>query len=113
MDETRENWTVAALLYHSVECLEERLQNYYARLGAVPDDRVATFEIGYLEHMWRSQLEQDPARPTALQVAERLFRRGLLERLEVRRGEPPRYQMHALLVLLAQSLEGDEEVPGT
>jgi hypothetical protein len=96
--------TVAALLRRSVEVLEYRLRWSFARLGAVRDDRVASFSLEYLGWMWRPPESQALDSARTMDVAEALFRRGLLERIDAAPPAPPRYQMHALLVLLARSL---------
>lgn len=82
--------TVAALLKRSTDTLNENTQERFALLGLfVP--KPATFDLGAMSAIWDIE---DP-KPTARE----LVNRGLLE--PVGGG---RFQMHALLVLHAQSM---------
>jgi hypothetical protein len=82
--------TVAALLRRSTDSLDELTRQRFALLGLfVP--KPATFDLQAMSAVW----DVPDARPTA----RTLVNRGLLE--PVSGG---RFQMHALLVLHAQSL---------
>lgn len=85
--------TIAALLQRSVERLSPEMQERFALL-AVFAPKPATFSLEAMQSVWRV----DDARPTA----RILIDRGLLE--PDRNG---RFQMHALLVMLARSLFQD------
>jgi hypothetical protein len=85
--------TVAVLLKHSIDRLDKTTRNHFALLGTGP--RPAIFSTPTLRNLWRVR---DP-QPTI----DVLIKRGLLEPL----GDG-RYQMHALLVALADSLLTDE-----
>jgi hypothetical protein len=83
--------TVAALLQKSLDRLDEKTRECYAYLGVFAP-KPATFDIGAMSFVW--QLEEP--RP----VASTLVDHGLLEYVP----ELNRYQMHALLVMLASTL---------
>jgi hypothetical protein len=81
--------TVAALLKRSTDRLDSETRDYFAFLGVFAP-KPATFDLAAIAAVWEIA---DP-RP----VIRKLVDRGLLEAI----GD--RYQMHALLVLLAKSL---------
>lgn len=83
--------TVAALLYRSLESLDEVTLERYAYLGAMAP-KPATFDFDAMKFMW----EVDNPKPS-VRILEA---RGLLEYLP----DTKRYQMHALLVMLAKTL---------
>jgi len=82
--------TVEALLRKSTSLLDEETRDCFAALGAFPEKPV-TFDLDAMNAVWQIP---DPRR-----MARRLVGRGLLE--PVGNG---RFQMHALLVMHAQSL---------
>lgn len=82
--------TVEALLRKSTSLLDEETRDCFAMLGAFPEKPV-TFDLNAMNAVWQIA---DPRR-----MARRLVGRGLLE--PVGAG---RFQMHALLVMHAQSL---------
>lgn len=81
--------SVAALLRKSVDTLDPKTQMYFAFLAPFAE-KPATFDLEALKASWRVE---DP-RP----IVRRLTSRGLLEPI----GD--RYQMHSLLVALADAL---------
>jgi hypothetical protein len=83
--------TIAALLYKSLDRLDENTKNCYAYLGVFAP-KPATFDAKAMKYMW----QVDDPRP----VIRTLVDRGLLEYMQ----ELERYQMHALLVMLAKTL---------
>ena len=83
--------TIAALLYQSLDRLDDDTKTRYAYLGVFAP-RPATFDIDAMSAVWKT----DDPRPTIKALVDR----GLLE-FEPESG---RYQMHALLVMLARSL---------
>ncbi len=85
--------TVEALLRKSTSLLDEETRDCFAALGAFPEKPV-TFDLDAMNAVWQID---DPRR-----MARRLVGRGLLE--PVGAG---RFQMHALLVMHAQSLCDD------
>lgn len=89
------NLTVAALLMKSIDYLEDNNRENFAFLGAFAP-KPATFDIEAMKALWETD---DPT-----SVIRDLVGRGLLEYDE----ENNRYQMHALLVMLARYLLGDE-----
>jgi len=87
--------TVAALLFTSLEQLDEYTRECYAYLGVFAP-KPATFDMEAMAFMW----EVADARP----IVATLVNRGLLEYLPTIQ----RYQMHALLVMLSKTLLTDE-----
>ena len=83
--------TIAALLKKSIDILDQETKDYYAFLG-VAAPRPATFDISMLKFIWKME---DPS-----MLVKNLVDRGLLEYVP----ELNRYQIHALLVMLAHSL---------
>lgn len=83
--------TIAALLQKSLDRLDEYTKECYAYLGAFAP-KPATFEINAMQYVWQVE---DP-RP----VIKTLVNRGLLEFMP----DLGRFQMHALLVMLARTL---------
>lgn len=83
--------TVAVLLQKSTDRLDPEIRERYAYLAAFAP-KPATFDLRAMQTVW---LIEDP-KPTIRILVDR----GLLELI----GETGRYQMHALLVLLAKSL---------
>jgi len=88
--------TIAALLYKSLEHLDDASKECYAYLGAFAP-KPATFDIGAMSYVWQME---DP-KP----VIRILVERGLLEFIP----EMGRYQMHALMVMLAKTLLTEDE----
>ena len=88
--------TIAALLQKSLDRLDEATKECYAYLGVFAP-KPATFDVEAMKYVW--QLE-DP-KP----IIKTLVDRGLLEFVP----ELRRYQMHALLVMLAKTLLTDDE----
>lgn len=86
--------SVAALLLTSLEKLDEPTRACYAYLGVFAP-QPATFDLEAMKFMWDTQ---DP-HPTVRTLVDR----GLLEFIQ----ETHRYQMHALLVMLAKTLLTD------
>lgn len=82
--------TVAALLNKSTNLLDEETRDCFAGLGAFPEKPV-TFDLDAMNAVWQIDNPR--------QMARRLVGRGLLEPVG-----PGRFQMHALLVMHAQSL---------
>ena len=87
--------TVAALLLTSLEHLDEFTRECYAYLGVFAP-KPATFDIEAMQFVW----DVDDPQP----VVATLVDRGLLEYLP----DLKRYQMHALLVMLAKTLLTEE-----
>jgi hypothetical protein len=86
--------TIAALLYKSVERLDPKTKDCYTYLAAFAP-KPATFDKDAMKYVW----QVDDAEP----IVRNLVNRGLLEYMPA----IDRYQMHALLVMLAKSgLEG-------
>lgn len=83
--------TVAALLFTSLEKLDEEIRECYGYLGVFAP-QPATFDLAAMGFMW----DMEDPKP----VVRALVDRGLLEYVE----EIQRYQMHALLVMLAKTL---------
>lgn len=83
--------TIAALLQKSLDRLDEATRDCYAYLGVFAP-KPATFDIDAMKFVWQVE---DP-KPTIKTLVDR----GLLEFVP----ELGRYQMHALLVMLAKSL---------
>ena len=92
--------TIAALLYRSLEHLDEATRNKYALLGAIAPSP-AKFDQNIIASIWQTH---NP-RP----MIKTLVDRGLLEYLP----KSQLFQMHSLLVMLAQSLWIDNVKPGT
>ncbi len=89
--------TVAALLKRSTDLLDAETRRRFAYLGLfVP--KPATFDLEAMAVAW----EVDNPRP----IARMLVNRGLLEPMS-----GGRFQMHAVLVLHARSLLGEESTP--
>lgn len=88
--------TIAALLQKSLDRLDNTTKDCYAYLGVFAP-KPATFDIDAMKFVWQTE---DP-KP----VIKTLVDRGLLEFVP----EMGRYQMHALLVMLAKTLLTDEE----
>ncbi len=86
--------TIATLLYKSLDRLDENTKNCYADLGAFAP-KPATFDLNAMKYMWQQFKVEDP-KP----IIRTLVDRGLLEFMP----ELGRYQMHALLVMLAKTL---------
>jgi DNA-binding winged helix-turn-helix (wHTH) protein len=84
---------VAALLMKSIEILDETTRERFAFLGVVKE-KPATFSLDFMKAQW---LTNDP-----LPTAELLVERGLTEPIII--AGKQRYQMHALLVALANSM---------
>ena len=89
--------TIAALLQKSLDRLDETTKECYAYLGVFAP-KPATFDVEAIKYVWQME---DP-RP----VIKTLVDRGLLEFVL----EMDRYQMHAVLVMLARTLLTDEEL---
>lgn len=87
--------TIAALLQKSLDRLDEATRDCYAYLGVFAP-KPATFDMDAMKFVW----QVDDPRP----VIKELVDRGLLEFVP----ELDRYQMHALLVMLAKSLLTEE-----
>jgi hypothetical protein len=88
--------TIAALLYKSLDLLDDATKDCYAYLGVFAS-KPATFDMNAMKYCW--QIE-DPKPVIGI-----LVDRGLLEFVQ----ELDRYQMHALLVMLAKSLLTDDD----
>ena len=86
--------TIAALLQKSIDILDDVTKEYYAYLGVFAP-KPATFDMGAMKFVWQVE---DPT-----QIIKTLVDRGLLEFV----ADLGRYQMHALLVMLAKSLLTD------
>jgi hypothetical protein len=86
--------TIAALLQTSLDLLDDPTRDYYAYLGVFAP-KPATFDIDAMKFVW----QLDDPKP----VIKNLVDRGLLEFVP----DLERYQMHALLVMLAKSLLTD------
>lgn len=87
--------TIAALLQKSIEHLDVFTRDCYAYLGVFAP-KPATFDIDTMKFVW----EVDNPKPTVKILVDR----GLLEFID----EINRYQMHAVLVMLAKSLLTDD-----
>lgn len=87
--------TIAALLQKSLDRLDEATRDCYGYLGVFAP-KPATFDLEAMKFVWQVE---DP-KPTIKTLVDR----GLLEFVP----ELSRYQMHALLVMLAKSLLTDE-----
>jgi hypothetical protein len=87
--------TISALLHKSLDRLDDETRERYTYLGAFAP-KPATFDMKAMKHIWRMD---DPA-----PVIKTLVDRGLLEAVP----EVGRYQIHALLVMLAKSLYTDD-----
>jgi len=87
--------TVAALLQKSLDHLDDKTKECYAYLGVFAP-KPATFDMEAMKFVWQME---DP-KP----VIKTLVDRGLLEFVP----ELDRYQMHALLVMLAKTLLTEE-----
>ena len=87
--------TVAALLLKSVERLDENTRDCFAYLG-VFIEKPATFGLDALQNQW----QVDDPKP----YVKKLIDHGLLEYVPA----SDRYQLHALLIMLAQSLLTDD-----
>lgn len=85
--------TVAVLLMKSTERLDEKTRDCFAYLGAFAP-KPATFDLAAMTAVWQTD--------EAKLIADTLIDRGLLE--PIGNG---RFQMHALLVVLAKSLLKD------
>lgn len=86
--------TISLLLRRSTDRLNPQTREYFSVLGAFAP-KPATFDMAALQFMWGVEnVEQ------ATEVVRRLVLRGLLEPIPA----VNRYQMHAVLVKLAQSL---------
>lgn len=83
--------TIAALLFKSLERLDHFTRECYAYLGVFAP-KPATFDLAAMAFVW----QMDDPKP----VVGVLVDRGLLEYVP----ELERYQMHALLVMLAKTL---------
>lgn len=83
--------TIAALLYKSIEILEDTSKDCFSRLGAFAPGLV-TFDISAMKYAW----EVEDPKP----IITALVDRGLLQFVP----ELSSYQMHSLLVMLAKSL---------
>jgi hypothetical protein len=88
-----ETTTVTALLKTSTDHLDERTRKYFARLGSFPAP--ATFDLEDMQVTWQLSNPRD-----AEAIANTLIDHGLVEPL----GDG-RFQMHALLVMYAKSLQ--------
>lgn len=88
--------TVATLLQKSLDHLDDKTKECYAYLGVFAP-KPATFDMDAMKFVWQME---DP-KP----VIKTLVDRGLLEFVP----ELGRYQMHALLVMLAKTLLTDDE----
>jgi hypothetical protein len=88
--------TIAALLHKSLDRLDETTRDCYAYLGVFAP-KPATFDMNAMKYIWKT----DDPKP----VIKTLIDRGLLEFLP----ELGRYQMHALLVMLAKTLLTDDD----
>jgi hypothetical protein len=88
--------TIAALLQKSLDRLDNTTKDCYAYLGVFAP-KPATFDIDAMKSVWQTE---DP-KP----IIKTLVDRGLLEFVP----EMDRYQMHALLVMLAKTLLTEEE----
>ena len=86
--------TVAALLLTSLDKLDDFTRDCYGYLGVFAP-KPATFDLAAMQFVWNV----DDSRP----VVSTLVDRGLLEFIP----EIERYQMHALLVMLAKTLLTD------
>ena len=89
--------TIAALLKKSIDRLDDYVRDCYAYLGVFAP-KPATFDLEAMKDVW---MVERPKR-----IVKTLVDRGLLEYLE----EIKRYQMHALLVMLAKTLLTDDEI---
>lgn len=94
-DET--NLTIEALLRKSTDRLSQTNREHFAFLGYLAP-KPATFTIGAMQALWNIKKANE-----ALPIIRDLVDRGLLEYDH----QNERYQMHALLVKLAQYLLGD------
>ncbi len=92
--------TVAALLQHSTDRLDEAARAGFACLAVFPA-KPATFDLAAMQAVCRV----DDARP----LARVLVDRGLLEAVS---SEGGRYQVHALLVMHAGALLGQDDATG-
>ena len=88
--------TIAALLQKSLDRLDETAKECYAYLGVFAP-KPATFDVDAMKFVW----QQDDPKP----IIKALVDRGLLEFVP----ELSRYQMHAVLVMLAKTLLTDDE----
>lgn len=87
--------SVAALLFSSLDHLDVRTRDCYAYLSVFAE-APASFSLENLRFIWKNQ--------TAELIVKELVGHGLLEFVP----ETGRYQMHALLVMLARSLLTDD-----
>ena len=85
--------TVTALLKTSTDRLDERTRKYFASLGSFPAP--ATFDLEDMQLTWQLSNPSD-----AESIANTLIDHGLVEPLG-----GGRFQMHALLVMYAKSLQ--------
>lgn len=88
--------TITALLQKSLDLLDEKTRDCYAYLGVFAP-KPATFDLEAMKFVWQVE---DP-KP----MVKTLVDYGLLEFVP----EMDRYQMHALLVMLAKTLLTDDE----
>lgn len=88
--------TIAALLQKSLDRLDEQTKDCYAYLGVFAP-KPATFDLDAMKFVW----QMDDPKP----ITKSLVDRGLLEFVP----ELSRYQMHALLVMLAKTLLTNDE----
>ncbi len=88
--------TIATLLEKSLEELDDKTKECYAFLGVFAP-KPATFDMDAMKYVWQVE---DP-KP----IIKTLVERGLLEFVP----ELSRYQMHALLVMLAKTLLTDDK----
>ena len=88
--------TIAALLQKSLDLLDDTTRDCYAYLGVFAP-KPATFDMEAMKFVWKI----DDPKP----VIKILVDRGLLEFVP----ELDRYQMHAVLVMLAKTLLTDDE----
>ncbi len=91
--------TVAALLQHSTDRLDPEIRTRFAYLGAF-ESKPATFDLEALKAVW---MVEDP-KPTVRVLVDR----GLLEPTTT----AGRFQIHALLVMLARTMLKKEETAG-
>ncbi len=91
--------TINFLLQRSTDRLDAQARDYFAILGAFAP-KPATFDLPAMQFMWEIDEENQ-----AKTVVRTLVNRGLLEPIPTIN----RFQMHAVLVMHAQSLLDDEE----
>lgn len=87
--------TINLVIKRSVDCLDKDAQGCFAMLGAFAP-KPATFDLPAMEFIW----EKEDGKP----MVHKLVGRGLLEPIP----EINRFQMHAVLVMYAQSLLDDD-----